>query len=203
MHLFIPTIGIFAFQMSIDIIISKRRELTIGTIGTFECPLVAKWSPFILTHRLVASFPTCLAVPPTGKHVFTPFEKASNSLMRPSSRSRSIYHSWCCTDYIIAQYGYYALKACKIKLIYFFFCLYLFEKGYHVDGIVNNPPLYLNILLTEHISHWYSIFFILHHIGKCIMPFIVLTRLDLYRQHVTSILYHKVQLSLLLAVEIV
>ena len=40
------------------------------------------------------------------------------------------------------------LKACKIKLIYFFFCLDLFEKGYHVDGIVNNPPLYLNILLT-------------------------------------------------------
>ncbi len=100
-HLFIPTIGIFAFQMSIDIIISKRRELTIGTIGTFECPLVAKWSPFILTHWLVASFPTCLAVPPTGKHVFTPFEKASNSLMRPSSRSRSIYHSWCCTLFLL------------------------------------------------------------------------------------------------------
>ena len=82
---------------------------------------------------------------------------------------------------IIAQYGYYALKPCKIKPIYFLFCLNLFEKGYHVDGIVNNPPLCLDILLTEHISHWYSIGFILHHVGKCIMPFIVFTRLDLYR----------------------
>ena len=77
---YIPAIGIFAFQMSIDIFISKRRELAIGTISTFECPLVAKWSPFILTHRLVASFPTCLAVPPTGKHVFTPLEKASKQV---------------------------------------------------------------------------------------------------------------------------
>ena len=30
--------------------------------------------------------------------------------------------------------------------------------------------LYLDILLTENISRWYSIIFILHHIGKCIMP---------------------------------
>lgn len=77
---YIPAVGIFAFQMTIDVIISKRRKLTIGTIGTFECSLVAQWSPFILTYGLVACFPACLAVPPTGKHVFTPLEKASKQV---------------------------------------------------------------------------------------------------------------------------
>ena len=61
-------------------IIYTGDSIKVGTIGTFECPLVAKWSPFILTHRLVACFLTCLAVPPTGKHVFTPFEKASKQV---------------------------------------------------------------------------------------------------------------------------
>ena len=54
---YVPAVGIFAFQMSIDVIVSKRRKLTIGTIGTFECSLVAQWSPFILTYGLVACFP--------------------------------------------------------------------------------------------------------------------------------------------------
>ena len=91
--------------------------------------------------------------------------------LRPSSRSRSIYHSWCCTDYIIAQYGYYALKPCKIKLIYFLFCLNLFEKGYHVDGIVNNSPLCLDILLTEHIRiHFSNVYIsVFLHFSKSIM----------------------------------
>ena len=48
--------------------------------------------------------------------------------------------------------GYCALKPCKIKLIYFLFCLGLFEKGYHVDGIVNDSTLNLHILLTEHFT---------------------------------------------------
>ena len=41
-----------------------------------------------------------------------------------------------------------------------------------------NLSLCLDILLTEHISNRYSIVFTLHHIGKCIMPFIVFTKLS-------------------------
>lgn len=73
----------------------------------------------------------------------------------------------------------------------------------HIDRVIENLVYNLNIAIRENYGTRNSVLLIVHHIRECIMTFIILARLDFYRQDLTSIFYHKVQLTLLLVIEII
>ena len=58
---------------------SNRLDAISGLLNRIRLSSRERY-PRILTHRLVACFHTCLAVPPTCKHILTPFEKASKQV---------------------------------------------------------------------------------------------------------------------------
>ena len=74
----IPSILVFSRQMLVEVFISKRRELAVWTFRTLELLLVAELAiPFIAANRLVTCFPSCPAVPPSGKNILTTLEQTT------------------------------------------------------------------------------------------------------------------------------
>ena len=81
----ITTVFVLALQMTIEVLISEWREMSVRTICTFVFLFVAYASPpFIDTDRLVTALASCFAEPSSRKHIFSALEqgmKNGNTLL--------------------------------------------------------------------------------------------------------------------------
>ena len=72
----ITTVFVLALQMTIEVLISEWRKMSVRTICTFVFLFIAYASPpFIDTDRLVTALASCFAEPSSCKHIFSALEQ--------------------------------------------------------------------------------------------------------------------------------
>ena len=72
----ITTVLVLALQMTIEVLISEWRKMSVRTICTFEFLFVTYASPPLVdTDRLVTALGSCFAEPSSRKHIFSALEQ--------------------------------------------------------------------------------------------------------------------------------
>ena len=73
---YITTVLVLPFQMTIEVLVSEWRKMSVRTICTFVFLFVAYASPPLVdTDRLVTALACCFAEPSSRKHIFSALEQ--------------------------------------------------------------------------------------------------------------------------------